>query len=164
MTVTTDPADAWTEQADTRISHKYHIDYSRPLGTGTGTVVRRCVDRGSGRRCAVKTVSKCRPRQVQRLRDEVARLRELDHPGVIGLVDVYENRDYLHVVTELCAGGEVLKRVAAGRRGRSNPVGEREAAAVLRQLVAAVAHCHDRDVVHRDIKLENIVYATKISF
>ena len=82
-------------------------------------------------------------------------LKELDHPHVLSLVDVYEDSNYLHLVTEYCKGGEIYGHMVKGRRTRVTQ--EREAVSIVKQLLDAVSYLHGKDIVHRDLKLENIL-------
>lgn len=149
-------------------------------GVGIAGEVRRCLHlstsaasrRGEGGDDglrAVKTIDKGRVRRKDRLRREVAFLREADHPNIVSLHDVYEDERDVHIVTELCRGGELFDGIAEeARRGRATralsetaPLCFREddAARVLRALLSAVAYLHARDIVHRDIKPENVLFA-----
>ncbi|CAI5968398.1 unnamed protein product [Closterium sp. NIES-65] len=74
------------------------------------------------------------------------------HPGVVQLRGVFEDEHSVHLVMDLCEGGELFDEVV--RRGR---LSERDAANVFAQVASAVAHCHARGVLHRDLKPENIL-------
>ncbi|GMF43005.1 unnamed protein product [Phytophthora fragariaefolia] len=80
----------------------------------------------------------------------------LDHPNIIKLYDVCEGNRHLHLVTELCTGGELFDRIIA--RGHYS---EADAAVLVRKICDAVKHCHERDICHRDLKPENFLFATK---
>ncbi|KAI3471095.1 hypothetical protein Pfo_027758 [Paulownia fortunei] len=80
------------------------------------------------------------------------------HPNVVDLKAVYEEEDYVHLVMELCAGGELFHKLE--NHGRFS---EPEARVVFRQLMQVVMYCHDKGVIHRDLKPENILLATKSS-
>ncbi|CAI5467102.1 unnamed protein product [Closterium sp. Yama58-4] len=76
------------------------------------------------------------------------------HAGVVQLRAVFEDDAAVHMVMELCDGGELFDEIV--RRGR---LSERDAAQVFSQIVSAVAFCHSRGVLHRDLKPENILLA-----
>ena len=103
------------------------------------------------------------------MRHEIDLLHDLSHPSIIDLVDCYEDDRYLHMVVELCRGGElyeyVMKRVEKTKRAKQyqNPVDEQLAASIVRTICSAVAYLHEHDIVHRDLKLENILFVTKPS-
>ncbi|EMS45103.1 Calcium-dependent protein kinase 3 [Triticum urartu] len=78
------------------------------------------------------------------------------HPNVVDLKAVYEDQDSVHLVMELCAGGELFHRLQ--ERGCFP---EHEAATLFRYLMEVVAHCHSKGIVHRDLKPENILLVSK---
>lgn len=75
------------------------------------------------------------------------------HPNVIHLIDVYEDADAVHLVLELCSGGELFDRIVEKHR-----YSERDAAAVVRQIAAGLCVLHQAHIVHRDMKPENCLY------
>ena len=92
---------------------------------------------------------------IETLRTELDILRCLDHPNVIKLYSVYEDQKYIHIVTDLCKGGDMVDAIIA-RYGYS----EEEAAQIMMKLLGAVKHMHSQNVVHRDIKPDNILLTT----
>ncbi|CAI5530972.1 unnamed protein product [Closterium sp. Naga37s-1] len=78
--------------------------------------------------------------------------RVASHPAVVGLRAVFEDDKEVHLVMDLCEGGELFDEVV--RLGR---LSERDAALIFRQLASGVAFCHSRGVLHRDLKPENIL-------
>lgn len=79
-----------------------------------------------------------------------------DHPNVIKLRATYEDAENVHLVMELCEGGELFDRIVA--RGHYS---ERAAAAVARTIMEVVRMCHENGVMHRDLKPENFLFANK---
>ena len=77
------------------------------------------------------------------LRREVASLQQVQpHPHLIGLHEVFESETHVHIVTELISGGELYDRVAT----RTWNISESEIAGLMKNIVEAIAHCHDRGV------------------
>ena len=155
------------------ISRRYSVDRSRVLGTGEGTTVCECEDLETGKNYAVKTVVKGHRRGAtsRDLHREVSLMRDLPLGwcgGVIELIDLHEDTFNLHIVTELCRGGELFarinERVAEHRRLRSMGVtvprcfSEEHASTVLRQVLSGLEFLHSRDICHRDVKPENILF------
>ena len=148
------------------IEHRYHID-ARVLGTGQHGSVRRCTDRTTGQHYAVKSLRKSEP-SVKRagLRREISLLQAMKHDSIIQLRDVYEDSEYVHLVTDLCTGGELFDKIVENisidsENRATNCFEEGEAARVLFQILTAVSYMHKAGVVHRDIKPENIIFETK---
>lgn len=86
---------------------------------------------------------------------EVEILRRLDHPNILRIYEVLEDDKYYYVISELCEGGELFTYITKRKR-----LDERLAACVMRQVLSAVAYCHDHNVVHRDLKPENLLLDT----
>lgn len=75
------------------------------------------------------------------------------HPNVVKLHGVYEDRHNVHLVMDLCTGGELFDHILA-----SGGYTEASAAAVMRTILGVVQHCHSLGVIHRDIKPENFLW------
>ncbi|PIN05617.1 Ca2+/calmodulin-dependent protein kinase, EF-Hand protein superfamily [Handroanthus impetiginosus] len=80
------------------------------------------------------------------------------HENVVDLKAVYEEEDYVHLLMELCAGGELFHQIE--KKGRFT---EHEAHIIFKQLMKVVKYCHDKGIVHRDLKPENILLVSKSS-
>lgn len=79
-----------------------------------------------------------------------------EHPNIVKLKATYEDSDNVHLVMELCEGGELFDRIVA--RGHYS---ERAAASVARTIAEVVKMCHANGVMHRDLKPENFLFANK---
>ena len=76
----------------------------------------------------------------------------MDHPNIIQIIDVYEDKDDFHIVTELWIGGELFDYITESKR-----LSEHIAANVMQQLLSALVHWHEKKIVHRDLKPENLL-------
>eukprot|EP00271_Cylindrocystis_brebissonii_P015591 TRINITY_DN38526_c0_g1_i1.p1 TRINITY_DN38526_c0_g1~~TRINITY_DN38526_c0_g1_i1.p1 ORF type:complete len:721 (+),score=111.64 TRINITY_DN38526_c0_g1_i1:112-2274(+) len=127
------------------------------IGRGTFGVVYRCVHLESGLQAAAKVVSKANlltPVDVEDLRNEIEVLQQLaGHPRVLQLLDVFEDEAAVYLVTELCAGGDLLDILNFRSQGE---FGETEAAEIFFQVAEAVAFCAEQGVIHRDVKPDNV--------
>uniref|UniRef100_A0ACD5XWQ3 Uncharacterized protein n=1 Tax=Avena sativa TaxID=4498 RepID=A0ACD5XWQ3_AVESA len=130
------------------------------LGWGQFGVIRSCSDMVTGEALACKSIAKDRlvsPDDVRGVRLEIEVMARLSgHPNVVDLKAVYEDEESVHLVMELCAGGELFHRLE--ERGCFP---EHEAATLFRYLMEVVAHCHSKGIVHRDLKPENILLVSK---
>eukprot|EP00250_Pteridium_aquilinum_P014230 c21860_g4_i3 orf=1-1650(-) len=137
------------------ITDKYIL--GKELGRGEFGVTYLCTDRESQDKLACKTISKRKLKtrvDIDDVRREVVIMHHLPpHPHLIGLKDVYEDDNAVHLVMELCEGGELFDRIVA--RGRYH---ERAAANVTRTIVEVVQACHKNGVMHRDLKPENFLF------
>ena len=134
------------------IHQRYAIDTERVVGEGHLASVRECIDIATGkRRYAVKTTRKSADPRVKLtdLHREVKLLGEVKHDNIARLVDVFEDAEHLHIVTDLYTGGELFDRIVKSRARGRGCFDEGEAATVLRQVLEAVAYLHAHDIVHR---------------
>lgn len=145
--------------SDVRV--KYHIN-PKEIGHGHYGVVRKCMDRESKVWYAIKSIRKSKVGKVEVLKREVALLKECDHPNIIKLVEVHEDQKYLHLITELCTGGELFDRIIEKTQSDEGHFSERDAANLVKSILDAIAYCHDqKGIVHRDLKPENFLFASK---
>ncbi|CAI5983700.1 unnamed protein product [Closterium sp. NIES-65] len=141
------------------VEERYEVEGGKELGAGQFGVTRVVVCRSTGRRLACKTINKAAFKSksdIEDVRREVAILNLLrSHPNVIHLEEPIETPHAIHLIMELCSGGELFDRIKERRR-----YSEREAALVMRAVLGVLQSCHQRHhVVHRDIKPENILLA-----
>ncbi|KAH1089701.1 hypothetical protein J1N35_016958 [Gossypium stocksii] len=132
------------------------------LGWGQFGVIRVCSDKLTGDVLACKSIAKDRLVTLDdfcSIKLEIEIMTKLSgHPNVVDLKAVYEDEDFVHLVMELCAGGELFHRLE--KYGRFS---ESEARVLFKHLMQVVKYCHDNGIVHRDLKPENILLVTKSS-
>ncbi|CAM9593701.1 unnamed protein product, partial [Laminaria digitata] len=151
------------------------FDIGQELGKGGFAVVYRARVRVSGLEVALKVVDKHRASKYlsgvnasggeggdgggggvelacARVANEVRLHWGLKHPTVVELLEFFEDERFVYMVLELCGGGDLYRRLK--ERG---PLGEEEAAGYMGQLLAGVGYLHDRGVMHRDLKLSNLL-------
>ncbi|KAH7306731.1 hypothetical protein KP509_22G027200 [Ceratopteris richardii] len=140
------------------ITEKYVL--GKELGRGEFGITYLCTDRQSQGVFACKSISKRKLKtavDIEDVRREVIIMHHLPpHPNIVGLKAVYEDDNTVHLVMELCEGGELFDRIVA--RGHYH---ERAAANVTRTIVEVVQACHKSGVIHRDLKPENFLFANK---
>lgn len=83
---------------------------------------------------------------------EISILKLLRHPNITRLYEVMESKNMIYLVTEYASQGEVFDHLVANGRMK-----EEEAARVFAQIVSAVEYCHNKGIVHRDLKAENVL-------
>lgn len=143
------------------VRKEYHIN-PKELGHGHYGVVRKCQNRTTKEWFAIKSIRKSKVGKIEVLKREIDILKEVDHPNIIRLKDVYEDKKYLHLITELCTGGELFDRIIEKTNSKEGHFSEQDAAKLIRDICDAIAYCHDvKQIVHRDLKPENFLYATK---
>ncbi|KAM6335699.1 MAP/microtubule affinity-regulating kinase 3 isoform 18-T18 [Podargus strigoides] len=103
---------------------------------------------------AIKIIDKTQlnPTSLQKLFREVRIMKILNHPNIVKLFEVIETEKTLYLIMEYASGGEVFDYLVAHGRMK-----EKEARAKFRQIVSAVQYCHQKHIVHRDLKAENLL-------
>ncbi|KAL2820015.1 hypothetical protein BJX63DRAFT_444972 [Aspergillus granulosus] len=159
-----------------RKTHVGPWQLGRTLGSGATGRVRLAKHAATGQTVAIKIVSKkCAaisqsdsiiamnknagnfvgagtrqmPSGIER---EVVIMKLIEHPNVISLYDVWENRGELYLVLEYVEGGELFDYVS-----KEGPLPEEEAVRLFRQIIAGLGYCHRFNICHRDLKPENIL-------
>ncbi|KAK4346130.1 hypothetical protein RND71_036306 [Anisodus tanguticus] len=129
----------------------------RKLGQGQFGTTFLCVDKAQGKEFACKSIAKRKlttEEDVEDVRREIQIMHHLaGHPSVVQIVGAYEDVVAVHVVMELCAGGELFDRII--KRGHYS---EKKAAELARVIVGVVEACHSLGVMHRDLKPENFLF------
>lgn len=92
------------------------------------------------------------------LKKEVQILRELDHPHVVRLLEAQDSPMCLILVLEYLKGGGLLEQLYEVEHYT-----EAQAAHLFRQILSAIAHMHERGIIHRDVKPENAVFAETLA-
>jgi calcium-dependent protein kinase len=137
------------------LKEKYTL--GRKLGQGQFGTTFLCLEKGSNKQFACKSIAKRKlttQEDVEDVRREIHIMHHLaGHPHVIQIVGAYEDAVAVHVVMELCAGGELFDRII--QRGHYT---ERKAAELARIIVGVVEACHSLGVMHRDLKPENFLF------
>jgi len=131
----------------------------KKLGEGAFSEVKEVRSRAnSAELYAAKIVSKSKmkPEDTSALRDEIAILKELNHPHIIKLYEVFDEPTNYFLITELISGGELFDRIVT-----KTCYNEKEARDVCKILFEAMNYCHDRNVAHRDLKPENLLLVSR---
>eukprot|EP00270_Netrium_digitus_P007111 TRINITY_DN2064_c1_g1_i2.p1 TRINITY_DN2064_c1_g1~~TRINITY_DN2064_c1_g1_i2.p1 ORF type:complete len:534 (-),score=134.10 TRINITY_DN2064_c1_g1_i2:90-1691(-) len=132
----------------------------RELGRGQFGVTYLCTEKTTGEQYACKSIAKRKLVSKEDREDvarEVAIMHHLSgHPHIVTVRGAYEDKQNVHIVMELCAGGELFDRILA--RGHYS---EAAAASLLRTIVDVVNYCHSHGVIHRDLKPENFLLSSK---
>ncbi|XP_067399971.1 serine/threonine-protein kinase D3-like [Emydura macquarii macquarii] len=148
--------------AETDISRSYQIFPDEVLGAGQFGVVYGGKHRKSGRDVAIKVINKLRfpPRQESQLRNEVSILQSLHCPCVVHLECVFEAPTQLFVVMERLHG-DMLEMILSSESGR---LPEPLAKFLIAQILSALRHLHTQNIVHCDLKPENVLLASDESY
>ncbi|XP_048456803.1 serine/threonine-protein kinase MARK1 isoform X7 [Rhincodon typus] len=121
----------------------------KTIGKGNFAKVKLARHVLTGREVAVKIIDKTQlnPTSLQKLFREVRIMKILNHPNIVKLFEVIETEKTLYLIMEYASGGEVFDYLVAHGRMK-----EKEARAKFRQIVSSVQYCHQKYIVHRDLK------------
>uniref|UniRef100_A0A182ILU5 non-specific serine/threonine protein kinase n=1 Tax=Anopheles atroparvus TaxID=41427 RepID=A0A182ILU5_ANOAO len=135
----------------------YEIE--KTIGKGNFAVVKLASHRITKNEVAIKIIDKSQldPGNLQKVYREVEIMKRLDHPHVIKLYQVMETQSMIYIVSEYASQGEIFDYIA--KYGRLN---ERAARNKFWQILSAVEYCHNKGIVHRDLKAENLLLDSKM--
>ncbi|KNC37045.1 CAMK/CDPK protein kinase [Plasmodium falciparum RAJ116] len=134
------------------LSDVYEIDRYK-LGKGSYGNVVKAVSKRTGQQRAIKIIEKKKIHNIERLKREILIMKQMDHPNIIKLYEVYEDNEKLYLVLELCDGGELFDKIV-----KYGSFSEYEAYKIMKQIFSALYYCHSKNIMHRDLKPENILY------
>ncbi|KAG7482269.1 serine serine/threonine-protein kinase BRSK2-like isoform X4 [Solea senegalensis] len=130
----------------------------KTLGKGQTGLVKLGIHCVTCQKVAIKIVNreKLSESVLMKVEREIAILKLIEHPHVLKLHDVYENKKYLYLVLEHVSGGELFDYLV--KKGRLTP---KEARKFFRQIISALDFCHSHSICHRDLKPENLLLDEK---
>jgi serine/threonine protein kinase len=86
---------------------------------------------------------------IEELKNEIKVLKTLDHPHIVKAIETFEHKNQIFIVMEQCCGGDLYAR---------DPYTEDEAARITSSILSAISYMHSRNICHRDLKYENILF------
>uniref|UniRef100_A0A4W5M5S4 non-specific serine/threonine protein kinase n=1 Tax=Hucho hucho TaxID=62062 RepID=A0A4W5M5S4_9TELE len=131
-----------------------YYEIERTIGKGNFAVVKLATHIITKAKVAIKIVDKTQldDENLKKIFREVQIMKMLRHPHIIRLYQVMETERMIYLVTEYASGGEIFDHLVAHGR-----MAEKDARRKFKQIVAAVHFCHCRNIVHRDLKAENLL-------
>jgi hypothetical protein len=132
-----------------------HYHFGKVIGVGSFGKVRLAWHKGTGSRVAVKTYKRqnCKdPNDWKRIQTEARLMKKISHVHCIRLFESIETPKCMHMVMDCCSGGSLVAYLKQHKR-----LPEKEACFFFNQIVRAVEYLHSCNIVHRDIKLENVL-------
>ena len=127
----------------------------KKIGEGAYGKIYKVKNKQSGDIRAMKQITKSKIPDITKFQTEIKILSMVDHPNIVRLFEVIEDDKYFNLLQELCTGGELYKKY------QMTQLKEKEIARIFNQIMSAVAYCHEKGIVHRDLKLENILFVSE---
>ncbi|KAK9322662.1 kinase-like domain-containing protein [Lipomyces orientalis] len=131
-------------------------DMRDTIGKGAFATVRKAVDRATGEVFAVKVIPRRRIMAGLAVKREVEILMRLNHPHIVKLKELFEDRSNVYLVMEYVAGGDLMDYITKHGAMKDNI-----ARTVVKQVLQAVAYVHSAGISHRDIKPDNILVVSE---
>ena len=138
------------------LSFNDFYELGESIGEGNFAKVSKCTNKFSNKICAVKVINKTnlKPKDLELIHQEKSYLSLIKHPNIIGLIDYFEDKKSIYLVTEYCAGGDILSFIE-----KNHEVSEKTAARIVRKIAEGIKYLNFFGIVHRDIKPENILFS-----
>eukprot|EP00928_Gymnodinium_smaydae_P022481 TRINITY_DN18867_c0_g1_i1.p1 TRINITY_DN18867_c0_g1~~TRINITY_DN18867_c0_g1_i1.p1 ORF type:complete len:531 (-),score=90.12 TRINITY_DN18867_c0_g1_i1:56-1648(-) len=134
---------------------------AQPIGCGGFGKVYRAVHKATQSVRAVKCMSTTKlKRAVDQFRQEIAIMKLMNHPNIVKLFEVFEDREHIYLVMEICLGGCLMDHLRRGDQGEHH-LEESCGRKVMRQVFYAINYMHRNKICHRDIKPENFLLLTR---
>jgi len=132
----------------------------KPLGKGAFGEVYLTSKQGSKEKFATKKIDKkftLNPKAKKYLDNEIGILKDIDHPNIVKLYDVKETSQFYYLVTEYCNGGGLSDCLEQYQEKHNKAFPEEIVQYLMKQIVSALRYLHNKTILHRDIKLDNIL-------
>ena len=130
------------------------------LGKGTMGEVYLCMLPNSSEYYALKKIKKKeadRPQVKRYFKTEVSIMKELKHNNIIRLINLQQTTNHYYIIMEYCNGGSLLKCLKKYMSAFKKPFSQEYVQHLMRQIVNGLTYIHDHNIIHRDIKLDNIL-------
>ena len=148
----------WFEKLNLAVENKNLFDkyeVKQKIGKGKFSLVRSGINKETKMTIAIKILSKKNmdKSDMELAKIEIDILRIAQHPNIIKLYDVFENEDYIYIIMEKCNGGDLLSYFE--RYEYKLP--ETKICEIIHKLAMAIYYLHSYGIIHRDLKLDNIL-------
>ncbi|CAD8150941.1 unnamed protein product [Paramecium pentaurelia] len=130
--------------------------FGQVLGQGAFGKVWKVTHKTTGLIRAMKQIKKSEliKEDEQKLFQEMHILKNLDHPHIVKLYELYQDQTNYYMITEYLSGGELFERIK-----KMQVFTEKRASELILQILLAINYCHEQKIVHRDLKPENILFS-----
>ena len=144
-------------------SHKDEYEIGKVLGKGAFGTVYEAKMKEVDEMCALKVIEKSLlekdgdPTWKNAMKEEISASQKLDHPHIVRVLDLCEDEEHICIALELMSHGNLREIVQSRKEAGSENFPEATIASVMYQVLLAVNYCHAAKVMHRDLKLDNVM-------
>lgn len=142
--------------ATSRRDYTDFCEQGEELGRGAMSTVYSVKETGTGHEFVAKKIKKNSDKTI--MRTEVGMLLRIKQPNLVRMHHVFETKQHIILILDKVTGGELFDRIV-----ERDCYTEQDAAECLRQILLAIAYLHEKDIVHGNLKPENLLYATSDS-
>lgn len=140
---------------------QYGYEVGKVIGQGSYAVVRKAFSKKKTKDVAIKIITKKKAPEdflSKFLPREIRVLKKIRHTNVISLIEVIETNTRIYIITNIAENGDLLEHIRA-----KGPLPEPGVKRMFRELVEGIKYCHTYDIVHRDLKCENLLLDANFS-
>ena len=133
---------------------------TKSLGKGAFGEVFLTTKQGSKEYYATKRLDRAfseKPENIKRLANEISLLKKINHPNIVKLIDLKKTKSHCYIVMEYCNGGDLSGCLKKYKAAYKRPFPEEVVQYIMRQVVSGIAFLHSHKIMHRDLKLDNIL-------
>ena len=98
-----------------------------------------------------------KPQNYKRLANEISILQRVKHPNIVKLIELKKTKSHIYIVTEFCNGGSLYENLNKYLKTNKKPFTEEIVQYLMRQILSAINYLHKNKIIHRDLKLDNIL-------
>lgn len=131
--------------------------FSQALGGGNFAAVFLGRKKDSNVPIAIKRLERNKPKNEKTFKDEISILRELKHKNIVSLIDFFKTNKHYYIVINYCNGGTLFSCHKKYKEKFGRTFTEEIVQYIMRQIVDAIKYFHGKNIIHRDIKMENIL-------
>ena len=136
------------------------LTLTKSLGKGAFGEVFLTQKKGSKEFYATKRLDRAfseKPENIKLLSNEITLLKKINHPNIVRLIDLKKTKSHCYIVMEYCNGGDLSGCLKKYKEAYRRPFSEEIVQYIMRQVVNGIYFLHSNKIVHRDLKLDNIL-------